>query len=163
MRYYLLPISDREPLEWIVSESRTAFPSYRRREAEALEVGDKLLLYTTRGCFRNPTRDRGRVIGVASVARPARDLAKPVRFGEREFPIGLDLEIESLVPRGAGVELAPLIPKLRKSFPNPRAWSARLRRALVPVSSPDAVTIERMFPKDAQAPTDQARATYATR
>jgi hypothetical protein len=28
-----------------------------------------------------------------------------VRFGEREFPIGLDLTIEQLVPRGGGSSL----------------------------------------------------------
>jgi hypothetical protein len=162
MRYYLLPISDREPLAWVLSEGRTAFPSYRRREAEALEVGDKLLLYTTRGCFRNPTRDRGRVIGVASVAGPASVLAEPVRFGEREFPIGMDLTIDQLAPRGAGAELAPLIPKLSESFPNPRAWSARLRRALVPVSARDASMIQRALAKSVQPPGD-VTATYATR
>jgi hypothetical protein len=138
---------------------RTAFPSYRRREAEALEVGDKLLLYTTRGCFRNPTRDRGRVIGVASVAAPACELAEPVRFGEREFPIGLELAIEQLVPRGAGVELAPLIPKLRESLPNARAWSARLRRTLVPVSGRDAATLLRALPSS-YGSIDEARSTY---
>ena len=138
MRHYLLPISDREPLAWITSENRTAFPSYRRADAEKLEVGDKLLLYATRSCFRNPTRDRGRVIGVASVARPARELAEPVRFGEREFPISLDLSIELLVPRGAGVELAPLVGKMPSTFPNAKAWSAVLRRALVPVADGDA-------------------------
>jgi hypothetical protein len=76
-----------------VERESNCVPSYRRREAEALEVRDKLRLYTTRGCFRNPTRDRGRVMGVATVARAARDLGEPVRFGEREFPIGLDLTI----------------------------------------------------------------------
>ena len=120
------------------------------------------MLYTTRGCFRNPTRDRGRVIGVALVATRAHELAVPVRFGEREFPIGLDLEIELLVPRGDGVELAPLIPKLRESFPNPRAWSARLRQALVPISTRDAVTIERALQEQGHAETDKALSTYAT-
>ena len=65
MASYLLPISDREPLIWILREQKTALPRYRRRDAERLTTGDRILLYTTRGCFRNPTRDRGRVIGVA--------------------------------------------------------------------------------------------------
>lgn len=161
MHYYLLPISDREPLAWILSESRTAFPSYRRADAAKLEVGDKLLLYTTRGCFRNPTRDRGRVIGVAAVAGLARELAEPVRFGEREFSTGLDLEIESLLPRGSGVELAPLTPRLSESFPNPRAWSARLRRALVPLSTRDASTIGKALGQIDRSRIDEAAATYA--
>ena len=141
-RYYLLPISDRDPLEWILSESRTAFPAYRRTDASKLDPGDALLLYTTRGCFRNPTRDRGRVIGMATVIRRAEDLNEPVRFGDREFSVGIELRIESLLERGKGVELAPLVPKLRESFPNERAWSARLRRALVPMAARDANTLE---------------------
>jgi hypothetical protein len=125
MRYYLLPISDREPLEWILSASRTAFPSYRRREADALGVGDKLLLYTTRGCFRNPTRDRGRVIGVATVESKARELERPVEFGGREFPLLVELSFDMLAPRERGVELAPLISRLGRSFPKPEAGPQR--------------------------------------
>src|SRR5205823_6104972 len=106
------------------------FPSYRRSDAAKLEVGDRLLLYTTRGCFHNPTRDRGRVIGIATVVAPAEDLPQPMRFGKRVFPTGVELEITKLLPRGEGVELAPLIPKLKRSFPNESSWSARLRRAL---------------------------------
>jgi hypothetical protein len=58
MRAYLLPIADREPLAWIVGEQKTAFAEHRTREAARLQEGDRLFLYTTRGCFRTPTRDR---------------------------------------------------------------------------------------------------------
>lgn len=102
MASYLLPITDREPLIWILRERRTAFPVYRRRDAERLARGDLLLLYTTRGRFHNPTRDRGRVIGVATIKRRVKDLAEPVRFGEKEFPIGVDLAFEALVPKRRG-------------------------------------------------------------
>jgi hypothetical protein len=46
MASYLLPIADREPLIWILRERKTAFPIYRRRDAEQLATGDRLLLYT---------------------------------------------------------------------------------------------------------------------
>src|SRR5215208_2046134 len=123
MRSCLPPISDREPLEWILREQRTAFPGYRHADASKLETGDRIFLYTTRGCFRNPTRDRGRVIGLARLQAIARDLEQPVVFGEREYSIGLPLEIELLAPRGHGVELAPLVSTM-SSFPNKSAWSA---------------------------------------
>ena len=87
MSSYILPIADREPLTWIVTEQRTAFPEGRAREALRLERGDRLFLYSTRGCFRNPTRDRGRVIGIATVTARASELEEPIRFGDREFPI----------------------------------------------------------------------------
>jgi hypothetical protein len=52
---YLLPIADREPLAWIIAQQRTAVGGHRRREAEALRPGDRVFLYSTRGCFHNPT------------------------------------------------------------------------------------------------------------
>src|SRR5262245_45956983 len=143
MPSYLLPISDREPLEWVLRERRTAFPGYRRVDASKLQAGDSLFLYTTRGCFRNPTRDRGRVVGVATLLGPAQELKRPVRFGEREFSIGVKFRLETLLPRDEGIELAPLIPRLRDSFPSERFWSARLRRALVPLAPRDAATLKR--------------------
>jgi hypothetical protein len=142
MNAYLLPIADRAPLAWILSEQRTAFGPAREREASRLEPGDILFLYATRGCFRNPTRDRGRVIGLAAVVAPAQPLDEPVRFGEREFRLGVDLHIDLLAPRLAGVELAPLVERLH-AFPDPVSWSARMRRALVPLDAHDARLIER--------------------
>jgi hypothetical protein len=137
MRTYLLPIADREPLAWILAEQRTAFPPWRAREAQDLEPGDRLLLYTTRGCFHNPTRDRGRIIGLATVTASSSRLRQPVRFGDREYTVGVPFSIERLTPRRQGVELAPLVPGL-SSFPNPRGWSGRMRRALVPLEPEDA-------------------------
>jgi hypothetical protein len=155
---YLLPIADREPLAWIVAEQRTAVGAHRRSEAEALEPGDRILLYTTRGCFRNPTRDRGRVIGVARVESLARELPDPVRFGEREYPVEVHLSIESLAPRGSGVELAPLVDRL-ESFPNRRAWSAYLRRALVPLAREDGKLLAKLI-RGVARPYEESAASY---
>jgi len=160
MASYLLPISDRDALAWILREERTALPAHRRGDASRLEAGDRLLLYTTRGCFRNPTRDRGRVIGVATVAREPRDLDEPVHFGDREYAIGIDFQLDVLLPRDGGVELAPLVPKLRESFPNQRAWSARLRRALVPVTPRDAAKLERQLMRSTAPRVADAVDTY---
>jgi hypothetical protein len=55
-----------------------AFPSYRAREVAPLRVGDPLFLYTTRGCFHSPKRDRGRVIGIAEATSAAEQLDAPV-------------------------------------------------------------------------------------
>jgi hypothetical protein len=53
-RDYLLVIGDAAALAWVLAEQRMAFPASRRSQAMALEVGDELLIYTTRGCFHNP-------------------------------------------------------------------------------------------------------------
>lgn len=140
---YIHPIADREPLAWILREQRTAFGVHRAREAQALEAGDVLFLYTTRGCFRNPTRDRGRVIGRATVTSSARRARRPPSFGGREYPYLVDLEIESLAPLREGLELAPLVGRLEQTFPDPRSWSVRMRRALVPLGDRDAAILER--------------------
>jgi hypothetical protein len=140
---YLLPIADRKPLAWILREQRTAFGEHRAREAQALEAGDVLFLYTTRGCFRNPTRDRGRVIGRAVVKSSAKRATQPPSFGGREFPYVVELEIESLAPLRQGLELAPLVPRLKRTFADPTTWSVRMRRALVPLDARDAAIIER--------------------
>lgn len=138
MSSYLLPIAERAPLRWIVAEQRTAFARPRARDASRLAEGDRMLLYTTRGCFHNPTRDRGRVIGLATVSAPARESERPVRFGDVEYPIMVKLWIGALAPFRGGVELAPLVSRLASTFPDPASWSARMRRALVPLAESDA-------------------------
>jgi len=69
MASFLLVIGDRDALGWILAEQRMAFPTAQRAEVRALRIEDELFLYTTRGAFKNPTRDRGRVIGAARVVR----------------------------------------------------------------------------------------------
>lgn len=140
---YLLPIADRTPLAWILREQRTAFAEHRAREAAALEPSDVLFLYTTRGCFRNPTRDRGRMIGRAVVTTAAKRVRRAPTFGDREYPYVVGLAIESLAPVRQGVELAPLVPLLRGTFPDPATWSVRMRRALVPLDPEDAESLDR--------------------
>jgi hypothetical protein len=68
-------------------------------------------------------------------------LAEPVRFGNREFPIGVELAFQAIVPRDEGIHLAPLVASLPKTFTNPAAWSATMRRALVPFDDNEAEAI----------------------
>lgn len=154
MKTYLLPISSEDPLIWVVSEQRTALPARRAKEADRLAEGDRVFLYSTRGCFGNPTRDRGRIIGLATVRERASLLNDPIRFGEREFPVEVPLHIELLAPRREGVELASLVPRLH-TFPDPGAWSARMRRALVPLDERDAPLLNRELKKVARRYPDE--------
>jgi hypothetical protein len=59
---FLVPIGNRDALRWILAESRMAFVAERAALVEKLRTGTRLFLYTTRGCFKNPSGDRGRVI-----------------------------------------------------------------------------------------------------
>lgn len=159
MSAYLLPLAAREPLEWVLREQRTALPRHRAGEAKKLNQGDRVFLYATRGCFGNPTRDRGRIIGLATVTNTASELDDPMRFAGREFPVGVGLRIERLARRREGVELAPLVKRLR-TFPDPNSWSARMRRALVPLDDRDVALLEREVSK-VTAPYPRAVESYA--
>lgn len=155
---YLLILGDREAVAWVLSEERMAFSRNRAASARELIRGDRLLLYTTRGAFHNPTRDRGRVIGVASVASEVEELDQPIRVAGREFEFGCDLVIESLARLGEGIQLAPLVQQLRV-FPQPAAWSAQMRRPLLRLPTADARLLLRDLDRVA-GPVDEALEGY---
>ena len=133
---YLIVIGDREPLGWVLSEGRMAFSAERARSAGGLQPGDKAFLYTTRGCFRNPTADRGRVIAEAEITSAVTPLDKPVVFG-RMFTVGCTLDIQALAPARTGLDLAEAAPSLH-AFRVTERWSVYLRRPLVPLDDHDA-------------------------
>ncbi|MGW0797116.1 hypothetical protein [Streptomyces sp. NPDC002692] len=137
---HLLIIGDRAALSWVVTEQRMAFPAGRSRAAHALEEGDEIFVYTTRGCFRNPTRDLGRVVGTARVASPVRVLEEPVVFGERSFTEGCRLEVSALARFREGLVLRDLVPRLAV-FPDPATWSVRMRRASLSLPPGDAEVV----------------------
>ena len=140
-RDYLLVIGEAAALAWVLAEQRMAFPALRRPQAMALEIGDELLIYTTRSCFHNPTRDAGRVMGLANVATRVRDLAEPVAFDEHRYTSGCDLTIQGVAALHDGVELSSLATKLHV-FPNAETWGMRLRRPLVPLDEHDATMLK---------------------
>lgn len=138
---YLLVISDREALGWILANSRTAFPGMRR-EVRLLREGDMLYLHTTRGCFKNPTRDRSRVIGTAVVDSCVGALVDPPTFGDRTFPVGCRLRIGPIAPLHEGVDLAPIASRMDAFATLGKNWSFGLRRALVALSERDSAALE---------------------
>lgn len=148
---YLLIISNREALAWILSSQEMAFPELRGRSASLLRQNDNLLLYTTRGCFLNPARDRGRVIGHATVDSAVSVLEKPIEFGPRTFPLGCSLKIHALTPYGAGVDLAERVTEMH-AFPNPSAWMVYLRRTLVVLDDHDFDLLLRALRQAAVSP-----------
>lgn len=134
---HLVIISDRTALSWVLTEQRMAFPPSRARAAHAISEGDEVLLYSTRGCFGNPPRDLGRILGRATVSSPVCTLAEPVVFGERSFTEACELTIHGLAPFREGVVLRDHVHRL-SVFPDPKFWSARMRRASLPLPQADA-------------------------
>jgi hypothetical protein len=139
---YLLVIGDAAALTWVLTEQRMAFPLRRRAEVAALDMGDELLVYTTRGCFGRPAYDPGRVMGLATVKTKVSDLAEPVVFGERQYPSGCALEFQGVAAVHEGVELRLLVPELHV-FPDPTSWSAWLRRPLLRMDAHDSARVKR--------------------
>jgi hypothetical protein len=135
-----------------------AFEAHRRNDVTRLAVGDTLLLYTTRGCFHNPTRDRGRVIGNAVVTSPVEPLEQSVVVMDREFPLACTFDLVALAPRPEGVVLADLVPSL-DAFPIKSAWSARMRRPLLTLPPSDAALIKQELADLVREPSS-AVATY---
>ncbi|MCT9932029.1 hypothetical protein N5079_17650 [Planotetraspora sp. A-T 1434] len=136
MTAYLLILGEREAVAWVLRESRMAFPPTSRSEVNRLKVGDDLFVLTTRGCWHNPTRDRTRVIGIATVVSEVVAYEQPVTLAGRDFTRGCGISLRALAPYRTGVDLAPLIPRL-DAFPDDN-WSIRLRRPLLEISASDA-------------------------
>lgn len=137
---YILVLSDRDAVVWVVREQRMAFPTRRLAQVQRLQRGDHLFLYATRSAFHNPSRDRGRIFGEAEVATAVTVLDQPVELAGREFTSGCDLKIRTLAAMRQGVELAPLVPELA-AFPDGHSWAVRLRRPLVPIAGGDATIL----------------------
>jgi hypothetical protein len=158
---YLLVISNYAPLAWLLTEQRMAFPAGRGGLVSQLAEGDRLFLYTTRACFRNPARDVGRIFGEALVDSPVRNLDSPVLFGDRRYPLGCALQITGLAPRGTGPELRTLVDDMNL-FPSPRNWAIYIRRVLVPLDDHDAALVAaRLAPL--LGPPEANMANYLTR
>lgn len=139
---HLLILGEREAIAWVLGQQRMAFPPNRARDASALQRGDPLLLYTTRGAFHNPTRDRGRVIAEALVADEVRQLSEPVCIAGRTYTHGCRLSLDRAAPYRTGLELAPLV-QLLHAFPHPMTWAVRMRRTLLTIDEHDARLLRR--------------------
>lgn len=152
---YLLVIGHRAGLSWILRSSRMAFA--KRSTAQGLAPDDRLFLYTTRGCFRNPAQNVSRVIGHATVTSPVNRLSTPVTIVDRTFPYGCTIHVDSLAPLGDGVTFRDLVGKLETFSKNSQSWSLRLRRTLLPLSSNDATLIAEHLATVARSPEEVIR------
>lgn len=142
---HIAVIGDRKALAWVLTDQRIAFPEPRYKNLfPSLRKGDVLYLYTTRGCFKNPSRDRGRIIGKAVATTDMALNDDPVAFRDRELPYELGIKIESLAPFGEGIDVSEHIDAMT-SFPKPERWSVYLRRSLLAVTAKDAKLFDKLL------------------
>jgi hypothetical protein len=114
---FLLLLGTSEGLAYVLRERQMGFPPTRHIQ---LAVGDQVLLYTTRGIFGYPSRDRGRVVGTAEVASPVTSLTSQRQIGGRVYTSGCELKITGLAPLGKGVVLADIVERLEVFQPPSR-------------------------------------------
>lgn len=136
---YLMMLGTGRGLAYVMRERKMAFPPTRRIR---LEVGDRLLLYTTRGVFGSPSRDRGRVVGTAQITSPIIPFDKERHIAGRAYSSGCDLDISGLAPLDQGIVLADIVDQLQVFQPDPRTWSSRMRRSILALPAQDAALIQ---------------------
>jgi hypothetical protein len=139
-RTYLLILGEGAAIAWVLREQRMAFPATPRAEVARLGAGDQLFLYATRGAWHNPGRDRGRIIGTATVSNAVRRLDEPITVAGMRFASECELAIGGVAAYPGGLELQPLVEQL-DAFPKPHAWSLYLRRSLLELSARDAALL----------------------
>lgn len=143
---HLAILGDRDALVWVLTAHRLAFPEprYPGVSPRAIKKGDTVFLYTTRGCYRNPSRDRGRVIAETTAASDVGQLTDPPTFGDRSFPLGCRFSIQTLAPAREGADLRELAPQM-SSFPIPERWSVYLRRSVLALSPEDVALLRQQM------------------
>ncbi|MBM7490994.1 hypothetical protein JOD64_002216 [Micromonospora luteifusca] len=138
-----------------------AFSATPRGEVAALAVGDGLYLYSSRSAWKNPARDRGRVIGHATVASAVSSFDRPLEIGTQRYLSGCTLRIDGLVPYPNGLEVAPLVREL-EAFPKPDAWAIYLRRTLLTLPPSDVRLLDQKL-RPLLRPRVQVLPTYPSR
>jgi hypothetical protein len=155
---YLLVLGEREAIRWVLVNKQMAFPATPRKEVSALRPGDKLFLLTTRGAYHNPTRDRTRIIGTATVTSQVSRLDVSIEIAGRLFESSCRIRVESLATCLSGLEVSPLVPRIDelRGYKN---WGMRLRRPLVPLTEADARYLHQEL-QTHLAPLDEALRSY---
>ena len=159
MAAYLFIIGEREALHWVVHASRVAFPPGRTAQARVLDTGDLLFLYTTRGAFHNPTRDRGRIAGRAVVLEPPQVFDDAMELAGLRFASGCPIDIDLLAPYLGGADLVELVPRMSTTFGAGDGWRARLRGTLLRVAEADTPVLEHAVSEHA-GPLEDVLADY---
>jgi len=156
---YLLVLAEREAILWVLQNEQMAFPVRPRKEVSALQPGDELVLLTTRGAYHNPSRDRTRIIGTATVQSKVTQLDPQIEIAGRTFASGCDIRIETLAPYSTGPELGPLAPQIH-ALHGEKNWGWLLRKPLVPLDESDVILLKHEL-KNHLRTLDESLLTYS--
>lgn len=105
------------------------------------------MIYATRGCWHNPTRDRAQVVAVGSVASPVSHTSVDVA-GET-MPQHCDLALDVVLAERGGIPFTDLVGRLSVTKGRDN-WGPVLRRTIVALADRDIVTVRRAVDKAAR-------------
>lgn len=128
-------------MEWVITHGLMAVGA---RVRSLPEPDDRLVLYTSRGAFHNPTRDRAQVIGLGIATSEPRN--RQVVVAGRRYERSFGLEIARISEPRQGLDFASLVPRL-DFITKKSSWGGALRRPVVRISEKDYTTIATGFTK----------------
>jgi hypothetical protein len=140
-QFWLTVLGHAAGARWVLEESRMAFGGGQAARAARIQPGDRLFLYTSRGAFKDPTRDEAQLLGLASVLTPVARLREPLLIADREFVVGCKLQITIALPLRAGVPFRPLVARM-EFIRHKDSWSAYMRSSLIQLPTSDAWVLE---------------------
>lgn len=145
MAGWLFVIGEENALHWVLAEKRMAFRGHVN--TTRLKPGDLIVVYATRGCWHNPTRDRGQVAAVGTIASPV--VAAPVEVSGEIMPHSCDLAFEVVLPERHGLPFDTLVARLPLTRSRTH-WGPMLRRTIVGLSDTDVKVIRTAIHKAAR-------------
>jgi hypothetical protein len=136
---WMIILGDCDAIAWVLSNGRMAVNG---RVAALPDPGERVALYVTRGAYRNPTRDRAQIIGLAQVTEPP-EISEVVVAG-RSYAKSFGLRFDDVAEPRAGLPFEPLVPRLR-FIGNKASWGGAVRRPVVRLSEADFRVIEEAY------------------
>lgn len=138
--HWLVVVGERDALEWIFDNGRTAFRDHVR--ADAVRLGDPFAIYVTRGAFHNPARDEAQIAALGQFTTDLEDA--PVTIADETFGRSVGTGFDTVLPPRNGMPFKPLVNSL-DFIAKKESWSVYLRRSLVPLKPKDYNRIARAF------------------
>lgn len=140
MRHWLIIVSNRTALEWILDTRRMAFRSHVN--TDQLQKGDRFALYTSRGAYGNTSRDESQIIALGRLTSPVTEAS--VRVGDEAFTKSCAISVERALPLRAGLPFRTLVGQLSIAK-TARQWPASVRRTVATLDDNDFRVIEAAF------------------
>lgn len=125
-------VGSRVALEFILDNEVMAFRAAVK--TELLTEGMKFAIYTTRGAYGNPSKDRSQILALGRLVSGVTD--HPHSIGHELFPRSCQLRIEARLPWRNGLLFEPLIDELA-FVGGRRRYSSVFHRTIVKVPVKD--------------------------